>query len=317
MIEEMTKMKIHQQAFTDKSIKMLKGALHSHSTRSDGVDPPEHKIKFHYDRGYDFMALSDHSVYNMRSDYCPDIPMTIIPGTEAGADVNVQGYRCYDTLCLGPLDQSTQPYEQDQRLSSPKYFETIKEYQEFLDAFHKNGMITCICHPQRSFTPPRFLDEIKGHFAMEIYNSGSDIEHDFDADAVYWDELLDKGLRLYGIAADDDHGDYYSCYGWVMVKAENNVSSILAALNNGEFYSSCGPEIYDFYVEDNKVVIDCSPVDTIYLHCAKHPNDRVFKPGGTVTHGEFRIDDSFPYVRLSIMDKDGKKAWTNPIFLDK
>ncbi len=26
------------------------------------------------------------------------------------------------------------------------------------------------------------------------------------------------------------------------------------------FYSSCGPEIYDFYVEGDLVVIECSPV---------------------------------------------------------
>jgi len=307
---------IRQQAFIKKCEKMLKGGLHAHTTRSDGVSTPEQTIKYHYDRGYDFMALSDHSKYNMRSDYCPDISMTIIPGTEAGADVNVQGYRCYDTLCLGPLDGVESPYKQDEELSAQEYFETIEEYQKYLDEFHRNNMITCICHPQRSFTPTRYLEDIKGHFAIEIYNSGSDIEHDFDADAIYWDELLDKGIRLYGVADDDDHGEYYSCHGWVMVNSENNVPAILNALKSGEFYASCGPEIYDFYVDGNNVVVNCSDVDRIILHCAKHPNGVVRNTDGTVNRAEFRIDDSYPYVRVSVVDKNGKKAWTNPIFLD-
>jgi len=307
-----------QQAFTNKSIKMLKGALHSHTTRSDGVNTPEYSIKYHYDHGYDFMVISDHSKYNMRDDFCPDIPLTIVPGTESGALVRVeQGLRDYDALCLGPIDGLPSPYVQDQPLSSPRVLESLDEYQAYLDEFHSNNMITCICHPMRSFTPPRYLDCLKGLFGIEIYNNGSSIEHDFDSDAQYWDELLDSGMRLYGVATDDDHGDYYSCGGWVMVKSENNAGAILNALKNGEFYSSCGPEIYDFYIDGNKVVVDCSPVDTIYLHCAKHPTDRAFNPGGEITHGVLNIDDSFPYVRISVIDKNGKKAWTNPIFLDQ
>ena len=38
-----------------------------------------------------------------------------------------------------------------------------------------------------------------------------------------------------------------------------------------------------------------------------------------LTHAEFDIENSgegpYDYVRISVVDKDGKKAWTNPIFL--
>ncbi|MBR5446947.1 MAG: hypothetical protein IKV40_00840 [Clostridia bacterium] len=311
---------IRQQAFENKSIKMLKGALHAHTTRSDGVDTPEETIKYHYDRGYDFMMLSDHAVYNKKGDFCPDIPLTIIPGAEIDAGISdcsmPDGNRHFDALCIGPISADSVPFEQDQPISASVEYDSFEEYQAYLDSLHQRGMITCISHPQRDYTPPRYLERIKGHFAMEIYNSASDIEYDLDADAPFWDEMIDNGIRLYGIACDDDEGYYYSCHAWVMVNAENNPLSIMNALNNGEFYSSCGPEIYDFYVHGNKVVVDCSPVETIYIHCAKHPNDRVFEPGKEITHGEFWINDSYPYVRISVVDKNGKKAWTNPIYLD-
>jgi len=123
-------------------------------------------------------------------------------------------------------------------------------------------------------------------------------------------------MRLYGIATDDDEGYYYSCHAWVRVKAvKNNTRDILSALKNGEFYSSCGPEIYDFYVDGNKVVVECSDVDRIRLHCAKHPTAVVRSADGSVSQAEFCIDDSYPYVRATVIDKNGKHAWTNPIFL--
>ena len=310
-------MKKRQQAFTDKSLKMLKGALHAHTTRSDGVDTPEETIKYHYDRGYDFMMLSDHAVYNFKSDYCPDIPLTIIPGVEIDAEINVEiGYRPFEALCMGPIDDLPFPYEQDQPISASEKYQTYEEYQAYLDDIHNNGIITCICHPQRSYTYPRYLEKVKGHFALEIHNSSSDIEHDLDTDAPFWDELLDHGMKLYGVATDDDEGYYYSCHAWVRVKAEkNSVREILNALKNGEFYSSCGPEIYDFYVDGNNVVVECSDVDRIRIHCAKHPTLVKRSTDGTISRAEFCIDDSYPYVRATVIDKNGKHAWTNPIFL--
>ena len=43
--------------------RMLKGALHCHTTRSDGKGDPAVVIALHADHGYDFMALTDHRLY--------------------------------------------------------------------------------------------------------------------------------------------------------------------------------------------------------------------------------------------------------------
>ena len=69
-----------QAAFENTGNKMLKGALHCHTTRSDGRGTPEEVIAKHADHGYDFMALTDHRIYNKKN--FGDRPMTILPGVE-------------------------------------------------------------------------------------------------------------------------------------------------------------------------------------------------------------------------------------------
>ena len=54
---------IRQAAFAQ-GARLLKGALHCHTTRSDGAGTPEETIRYHAQHGYDFMALTDHRVYN-------------------------------------------------------------------------------------------------------------------------------------------------------------------------------------------------------------------------------------------------------------
>jgi hypothetical protein len=141
-----------------------------------------------------------------------------------------------------------------------------------------------------------------------------------DMDALYWDDLLGRGIRLFGVAVDDGHAAHAHCKGWVMVNAENNVNSILNALKNGAFYSSTGPEIYDFYVKDGHCVIECSPVKKLRVHSDCHPTKVWHDPEGKLlTYAAFDIEShnqDYGYVRMSIMDENGNYAWTNPIFLD-
>jgi len=310
-------MKIHQIAFEDKR-KMLKGALHCHTTRSDGHGTPEEVIRYHYDHGYDFLAITDHGQYNFKN-FAPDIPITIIPGFEFGID-NDRGCENFHTVCLGQEKKNGNPYEQDQIICG--LTRTQEEHQKFLDEFHANNQLTFYCHPEWSGTPARSFEKLKGNFAFEIYNSGSHIENDMDKDANYWDELLGQGQRIFGVAVDDGHSMSHHCNGWVMVNAENNVESILEALKNGAFYSSTGPEIYDMYVEDDLLVVECSPAAKIRCVTDNSRHRNIYPGGdknqpGTITRGEFEFRPRDPYARISVIDRSGKIAWTNPIFYDQ
>lgn len=311
---------LRQQAFIEKN-KMLKGGLHTHTTRSDGKLTPEEVIKLFKANGYDFLAITDHRNYNFK-DFAPEEGLTIIPGMEFDnglIKVEGGGFRCFHTVCIGPAKEDGNGYEQDEKLTSA-VAPTQEEYQPHLDEIHAKKNLTMYCHPEWSSTPARYFEKLKGNFAMEIWNSGCAIEDDMDTDAAYWDELLGQGIRIFGAATDDGHQPYQHCKGWVMVNAENNISAILKALEEGAFYSSCGPEIYDFYVdeENGKAYIECSAVTKIRLHCDGHPTQIKRSAEGNLTRAEFNLKDwsgAYNYARITVIDKDGKYAWTNPIFL--
>ena len=311
---------LQQQAFVEKN-KMLKGGLHTHTTRSDGKLTPEEVIKLFKSKGYDFLAITDHRNYNFK-DYAPEEGLTIIPGMEFDngcIKLENGGFRTFHTVCIGPSKEDGNGFEQDEKVTSAAAV-TQEEYQPYLDEIHEKKNLTMYCHPEWSSTPARYFEKLKGNFAMEIWNSGCVIEDDMDSDAAYWDELLGQGIRIFGAATDDGHALHHHCNGWVMVNAENNINAILKALEEGAFYSSCGPEIYNFYVdeENEKVVIDCSPAAKIRLHCDGHPTQIKRSAEGNLTHAEINLKHwagEYPYVRVTVIDKDGKYAWTNPIFL--
>ncbi|MBO4733055.1 MAG: CehA/McbA family metallohydrolase [Clostridia bacterium] len=308
---------IRQQAFCEKR-KMLKGGLHCHTTRSDGTTTPEDTIRYHKEKGYDFLALTDHRLYNYKN-FAPETDITIIPGMEYNNHQveGISGIRTFHTVCIGPLKEDGNLYDQDEYFPSVRA-DTQEEYQATLDTIHKKGNLTIYCHPQWSATSVVHFGKLTGNFAMEIFNSGCAMDNELDTDAAYWDELLGMGKKIYGVAVDDGHTKAQHCNGWVMVNSENTVKDILSALEDGRFYSSCGPEIYDFYVEGDHAFVDCSPVSKIRLHSDRHPTTIVRDADGRITHAEFDLTKNFApydYVRISVGDSEGKLAWTNPIFL--
>ena len=303
-----------QEAFVNQK-KMLKGALHCHTTRSDGKGTPAEVIRLHKENNYDFIALTDHRIYNYKN-YAEDVDITIIPGMEFdNTFVRENGFRTWHQVYIGP-DDETNGYKQDEEL--PRGEATNQEeFQKYLDEAHEKNNLTIYCHPQWSSTPTRGFDKLKGNFAMEIWNSGCAIEDDMDIDnGSYLDELLGMGNRIFAVATDDGHQMYQHCKGWVMVNAENNVRDILEALKNGAFYSSCGPIIKDFYVDDQGVVhIEASECEKIIFQCDKHPSKKFTAKEAPLTSAEIDLEDDFEYVRATVIDKDGNRAWTNPIFL--
>ena len=304
-----------QAAFIDAK-KHLKGALHCHTTRSDGQGDPADVIRLHKQNGYDFMALTDHRYYNYQN--FADVDMTIVPGMEMDRNLPGPGVHCHHIVCIGPSRADGNGFEQDQRFPSARY-ERPEQTQEMLDWLHENNNMTIYCHPEWSGTPAREFEMLKGNFAMEIWNSGSALEHGKDTNAAYWDEILVQGQRIFGVATDDGHVMRQYCKGWVRVNAENSVNTILKALKNGAFYSSCGPEIYDFYVDKGRAYLECSPVSEIQFIHFRAPYT-IARPGegeAGITSANVPLrETNTPYIRAVVKDSNGNRAWTNPIFLD-
>lgn len=305
---------IRQNAFIGNGT-FLKGGLHCHTTRSDGRGTPEEVTRLYAEKGYDFLALTDHRIYNFKN-FAPETGLLIVPGMEMDRGISTDAGMCFHIVSIGPEKQDGNGFEQDQTFEGGEVKDQY-EFQPVLDMLHENNNLTIYCHPDWSCTPARSYENMKGNFAMEVWNSGCVVEMDQDMNALGWDELLVGGHRIFGVATDDGHPMYQHCLGWVMVKAEKNVNSVLAALKNGEFYSSTGPEIYDFYVEDGKVVLECSPCKSISFINGRQPNRMTRAGDGLITRAMAdSMDLSRGYVRATILDEQGRRAWTNPIFLD-
>ena len=299
---------IRQAAFTNNN-KLLKGGLHCHTTRSDGKCTPEETMRIHAEHNYDFLAITDHRKYN-HTNYAPETDILIIPGMEMdGTFERRNGFRCFHSVAIGPDDESN-GFSDGETLEKKDVADQF-EFQKLLDMAHEKNNLTFYCHPEWSSTPARYFDQLKGNFAMEIWNTGCVMEDQMDDDAAYWDEMLGMGHKIWGVAVDDGHQPYHHCGGWVMVNAEKNVKSILEALKNGSFYSSTGPVINDFYIEDGVAYVKAEDCAEIRFCADKHPT-KIFR---NVSEATLELKDSYEYVRAVVVDKDGRQAWTNPIFI--
>lgn len=300
-----------QAAFADKRT-MLKGGLHCHTTRSDGRGDPADVMCIYASKNYDFLAITDHRRYNFEN-YAPETGMIIIPGMEMDRSISTDAGMCFHIVSIGP--ESGNGFAHEQRFESG-FVADQYEFQPVLDMLHENNNLTIYCHPDWSCTPARSYMDMKGNFAMEIWNTGCVFENDMDKDALGWDELLTHGRKIYGVATDDGHAMTQHGFGWVMVNAERNVDSILEALKGGAFYSSTGPEIYDFHVDGDKAVVESSPCKFVNFITGTRPNRMVSAQGAPVTCAEVKIPEDSKYIRVTMVDEEGRRAWSNPIFLD-
>lgn len=307
-------MRITQAAFATGQ-PFLKGALHVHTTRSDGQTTPEETIRFHHEHGYRFMALTDHNILNHINH--ADVPITILAGVERdfGLPGRVQDKpHCVHVVGLG-VPHTTSIPPQDERPAHAGRGDSCADAQPMIDEMHGWGMKTFYAHPEWSGTTYRDFGVLTGNFAMEIWNSGCVLDNDMDTNAAYWDEALDDGQKLFGVAVDDGHWIGHHCKGWVMVSSEDHPASILQALEKGEFYASCGPEIHNFYVEDGVAHVECSEAASIRFISLRYPLPCRRSEDGTLTSADCELPENLKYIRVCVTDKEGRRAWTNPIFL--
>ena len=303
-------MLIRQAAFEGKA-PLLKGNTHSHTTRSDGAVSPESTVRHYAAMDYDFLALTDHRLYNYQSYGAPE-DLLILPGMELDVNMPPPGIHCVHLVSIGPEKRQGNGFGQDQSFDR-FYVDTAAGATSTVDLIRKGGNVPILCHPEWSGTGAGEVAQVEGVSLMEIWNSGCAVAHGLDANAAYWDELLCSGKQIYGVASDDSHQPHQNGLGFVMVRAEKNPTAILNALEKGAFYSSCGPEIYDFYVENEKAFVICSPVSSIRFRYFRKPYPEMRSPG--MTAFQQTICPGSNYIRAEVKDAQGRRAWTNPIFL--
>jgi hypothetical protein len=148
---------------------------------------------------------------------------------------------------------------------------------------------------------------------------------------VHWDEALERGARLYGIACDDSHyPGFDSACAWVWARCrERSRDAVLEALREGCFYSSAGPELRGLEADESSVTVRCSPAASVTLVCERRRGARAnagrlgYPHGadilerdadGLITAVRLRRPTGTAFARVEVADAAGKRAWTNPLW---
>ncbi|MDA4845722.1 PHP domain-containing protein [Hoeflea poritis] len=295
--------------------RFFRGNLHTHSNRSDGALEAEEVCRRYKAEGYDFLALTDHFVglYDYPiTDTAPfrDNQFTTILGAELHSGAMANG-ELWHILAVGLPEDFEAP--------NAPHFKPVEEQEsgaEIARRAREAGAYVAIAHPQWSALTMEDARTIDAAHAVEAYNHGCAVGAD-RADGFHTlDLLLSEGRRLDLCATDDAHftePDYFG--GWVMVKAqENRPESLLEALKAGHYYSSQGPDFVNISWGEKSVDIESSAVSSVIVQGQGSAAVAVHGEAMTKTQVPLiRFTDS-PWLRVTIVDRAGKRAWCNPVW---
>lgn len=291
----------------------LKGNLHAHTTRTDGLCPPERQIRDYCRQGYDFLAITDHNVIDSHQ-FGKGVDICMIPGWERDIRHRADNTKCIHVVGLVHANAEDTPSRQERKYGCLEITD-----QQLLDEMRQEGQFIVLAHPRWSRMTPAEVLELTGFHAIEVFNTGCErLMHAGRAD-LYWDLLLQEGRRVWGIASDDTHGktaksDRFG--GWVMARVEErSAKEILAALEQGTYYFSQGPEILDWGLEEDTVFFQCSPCREIHVTTYPTRGGSYYAPDDEMlTELHYSLKGGERYIRIECIDAEGKTAWTNPHF---
>ncbi|MEO3416546.1 CehA/McbA family metallohydrolase [Roseovarius sp. CAU 1744] len=295
--------------------RFLRGNLHTHSNLSDGALDPAEVCRRYKAEGYDFISLTDHFVglfdYPISDTKAfRDAGFTTILGAElhSGAMENgeiwhilavglPEGFAPSNTPDFTPLDgQETGP--------------------ELAQRARDAGAFVAVAHPHWSGMTTADARSIEAAHAVEVYNHGCGVDCDRAEGFHTADLLLNEGRRVTLIATDDAHFSSNDAFGgWVMVKApENTPNALLEALKAGHFYASQGPELRDVELVGETLTVTSSPVETVIVMGEGSRTKTVHGTAMTRTRLYLNPVKHSRWIRIAVVDRAGKRAWSNPIW---
>lgn len=183
----------------------------------------------------------------------------------------------------------------------------------------------------------RFFEVYNGH--PQVHNEGDSLRPGMER---LWDLLLTYYILqgkplLYGLATDDAHNYHFHSSnhsnpgrGWVMVRAaELNPEAIIHAMENGEFYSTTGVELEDFFFKNNSLNIKVKPEPNITYTIQFWGSREAENNAGILLkevkgiNGNYKLKKSDLYVRAKIIssklkenpykENDLETAWSQPV----
>lgn len=324
----------------------FRGNTHTHTVICGHADStPEYVAGWYLDRGYHFLILSEHNHFidpdsvalpeNRRRDFI------LIPGEEDS------GPRHIHSTAMNTRHRVDWDFDSDHR------HEII---QKQVDGARAAGGHTILNHPNWQWAltaddvfPVRQLHLFELHNGHPSVNNWGDADH--PSTEQMWDDLLTRGMLIYGVSSDDAHTFQTLTRrasnpgrGWVMVRADTlTADAITQAMQAGEFYASSGvflhslergPELYAIRVDVTATMNEVGKWEVL-----GHQVDAgvtgfridILGPGGvnlataagSALEYRIRADDDYVRARITFTRAlpDGGferyYAWTQPFFSDE
>ena len=321
-----------------------KGNTHTHSLNSDGNVAPDEVVRWYRGHGYQFVVMTEH-------EYITDVaPLQALFGAQEqflvmqGQELTqaVRDPKHPDGKVIMPMIDGTKS------ALSPRVY-TVSEKTTIAETYTRNlgliraaGGVGQVNHPNFRWSV-RMEDmlDLPDNTLFELWNGQLEINNLGGTDdngqkslstEVLWDMLLSRGKRLWGVGVDDSHGfknldepnGAPPGQAWVMVRAERLApETIAASLAKGDFYASTGVTLDDVTASEKEIAIKIKTeirprVPTIARFVTRFMGrDGKLLAEVTGSQPKYAIRGDEGYVRASIMDSNGLRAWTQPVYLPR
>ncbi|MFC1611889.1 CehA/McbA family metallohydrolase [Myxococcota bacterium] len=260
-----------------------KGALHLHTTESDGGSTPASMAEAYKSHGFDFLFITDHNILTEEN--------------------SVSGISVFGGEEVSTTDGHSNA------LGISTYVEPWQSRQDTIDEVVSQGGLLQANHPTRYGCTKEHLDGLVGLWGIEVRNQ----PHFQPEDLVLWDGQISQGKRLWGTFSDDAHGTGGVGRGWVMVNSEDSactLDAVIANLAAGNFYGSEGPNMDIAVIGDSVVVVSDTATKIEW-----YQQDITLVQSTHDASDTYHLTGEEVFVRVVVTDADEKMAWSQPLFL--
>ena len=284
----------------------FKGALHLHTTASDGRFTLEETVALYGRADFDFICITDHNKVS-RIGGLHESGMLLLDGIELDAPIGNR--RALHLVVVDARGGEDALRGGIRRIAARQ---------------RHSGAIVIAAHPHWSGLSDHDL-ESRDFDGIEVFNHNTQREVGKGLATPHWDLLLASGREVLGFAVDDCHGvsqfgDW--CGGWVMVNARALTRrDIVAAMRRGNFYSSSGPEIRSLRLGRGKCELATSPAVAVRILGQNGFGRTHYAPDGKPRRrwslplpSKEALLRFYRYVRIEVEDAAGKVAWTNTLY---
>ena len=320
-----------------------RGNTHTHTRNSDGKWTPDAVVRWYREHRYQFLFITDHEYVTdpapLNAMFGASERFLLLPGqeiTQWSRDPSRQSAHVnslFTTKVIWPIGERSClgggcGAHVDPTVALSETFKTN------IAAVRAARGIAQINHPNFMWSvKPEDLYEVPDGCLIEVWNGGevnnlggtNDSGDARPSAEGYWDILLSRGKVMWGVASDDSHsysdvdGAGDAGHGWIMVHApELSSDAIKAALAQGRFYASTGVTLDGITAGPTELsftIVEMQKERDRYLtrFIGQDGNVLAEVPG---THPTYTIKGNEHYVRASVMDSNGERAWTQPVFTD-